>query len=105
MKGFSENEIQSWTKQDLDFVDQAIEKINQENALTAITAVQYHNCTNQVITKGKGETDITATKQLREQGQKILDQVLGVKQLTKKLPTSLLELEENLLKKYGQKGD
>jgi len=97
-----------WTVQDLAIVEQAIEEDKKDKAQAMLTAIDYHNFTNQSSYNNKGAVDKVATTKLRQEAQKIYNRVFNLPDpsiLTKEKSKPLMDLETQLQLKYEKKAD
>lgn len=83
-------------------IDFAVEELKKEIAQSVLLGVHFHNLTNQTITDKKGKTNISETKKLRKEAQDLYNKIFNVPNLTKEKPQNLIDLEKNLLEKYGE---
>lgn len=73
-----------------------------------LTAIQYHNLTNQSQYDSKGAVDKPKTMVMRQEAQKIYNNVFNLpdpKDLTEQKPQHLIDLENLLVAKYEKKAD
>jgi len=102
LKGFSKNEIDDFTWQDLEAIDKAIARINQEQALPIFLAQDYNILKNAQPTDNKGNPNIIEKMKYQDKALKLFETITGCKEPKKQVQELSPEEEQQILTEMKQ---